>query len=113
MAKARAIRTRTVYVKSKRRHKAAFTIPTAIVAGFAPLAYHAYYGYRSGRGIEGVLHYAAADFGIDTDDNGKFHLEWLMRGISPIIVGMLVHKVANGLGINRMLSRAGVPFIRV
>jgi len=36
-----------------------------------------------------------------------------METYGPILAGAVIHKIANKLGVNRMLSSAGVPWIRV
>jgi hypothetical protein len=50
--------------------------------------------------------------GFDSRDR-KFHLDGLMSGMVPILAGMFAHKIAGKIGINRALSSAGVPWIRV
>jgi len=34
-------------------------------------------------------------------------------GLMPLAVGVLVHKVAGRLGINRAIASTGIPFIRI
>jgi len=41
-----------------------------------------------------------------------FKIQNLARGFVPLVIGMLVHKFAVQLGINRALGRAQIPFIR-
>lgn len=104
-------RNRTV-VKRKRR-KAQMTLPVAVIAGFTPLLGQAVYGYKTGRGIEGIGHYTlAALTGFDSS-NGSFAASRMTKGLLPIIGGLMVHKVAGKLGINRALGRAGIPYIRI
>lgn len=40
---------------------------------------------------------------------------WALRGIAPLIAGLLVHKYVGGppLNLNQVLARAKVPFIRL
>jgi hypothetical protein len=39
---------------------------------------------------------------------------WRLRyGLLPVALGLGVHKIAGSLGINRMLSQAGIPLIRI
>jgi hypothetical protein len=113
MAKALATRTRTVYIKrAKHRSKAGFTLPIAVLAGFAPLGFNAIKDYRDG-GLQ-VLGKGLVlrTTGMNTD-TGKWMPEYLMQGLGPIVAGVFVHKLASKLGINRALAGAGVPFLRV
>lgn len=43
----------------------------------------------------------------------KWQAKNMKGGTYPIAVGAMVHKVANKLGINRALSQAGVPWLRM
>lgn len=106
--------------RSKKRvnRKPKFTIPIAVAAGFAP-GVSAIYAHR-GNGIEGMtaeasriyLGWAGTNrFGYN--DTIGFHPYLLKFGTLPILAGILVHKFAGRLGVNRMLSRAGIPIIRV
>lgn len=37
----------------------------------------------------------------------------ISQGIGPVVIGAAIHRVANSLGVNRALSGAGIPFIRI
>jgi hypothetical protein len=116
MATKAIARRRIVYARRprSRRRAAGMTIPVAVLAGFGPLIGQALYGWKSGRGVEGVVHYTTAALtGVDTDGGPWQPMYALKNGLGPIIVGMVVHKVAGRLGVNRALSAAGVPFLRV
>lgn len=98
--------------KSKRRSRAGFTLPLAVVAGFLPLGIHAVDDYRVG-GITHVgkgLTVRTTGYMVDT---GKFELKYLTQGLLPILAGLVAHKVAGRLGVNRALGRARVPFLRI
>lgn len=96
-----------------RRRRAQFTLPVASLLGFAPLAYDVYDGYKRG-GLPGVMQHGVRDLtGWDTGTN-SFRPVFLLRGLGPIIAGMMIHKFVGGrLGVNASLARAGVPFIRL
>lgn len=107
--------TRRVYVtKSKRRSKAGFTVPVAVLAGFAPMLSYAYrVGFKQG-GIEGFANQVV----YTTTGYDPYSKNWSMNGLKigllPIAAGVLVHKYIGGsLGVNRALSKAGVPFLRL
>jgi hypothetical protein len=98
--------------KAKHHRKAGMTLPLAVLAGFAPLALNALKDYKDG-GVQ-VLGKGLVlrTTGMNTE-TGKFMPEYLVQGMGPIVVGLLVHKVASKMGINRSLAGAGVPFLRV
>lgn len=104
MARARA--------RAKAHRRAGFTLPVAVVAGFVPLGLNVINGAKTG-GING------AGFELVRGTTGynwqAGRMEWpaLVRGMGPILAGILVHKLAGRLGVNRALSRAGVPVLRV
>jgi len=113
MAKARG-RSIVKSVKSKRRsHKQRFTIPLAVVAGFAPLASDTMTEVHL-RGPGGIPHVLAYHLtGVNTWENNKFNSGVLIKGWTPILAGFLVHKLAGKFGINQMLAKAGVPILRI
>jgi hypothetical protein len=45
--------------------------------------------------------------------NKSFNLMYMKDGTLPIVGGLVVHKLASKLGVNRMLSQAGVPLLRI
>jgi hypothetical protein len=109
---AKATKTVTRYVKTKRRRRKGFTLPLAVVAGFAPLTI----GF-----INDVKSYGmtGAGAGLSARLTGynpqvKTWSLWTMKeGLFPIVGGILVHKVAGKLGVNRALGRSGLPWIRI
>lgn len=105
---------RTKVVKVRSRRKAGFTLPLAAIAGFGPLAGQIYFGYKTGRGLEGMIHYGVAALtGYDTDGGPWQPMYAVKNGLGPIILGVMVHKLASKLGVNRTLAGAGVPWIRI
>lgn len=97
----------------KKHHRKQFTIPMAVIGGFAPIMVKGLKGYQSG-GATGLLQEVTAY-------STGYHIalkQWqpklLIEGMTPVIVGGLVHKFIGGkLGINRMLANAGVPVLRL
>lgn len=101
-------RTRTVKAKARRSRKTTVPLAVAIPAGM--LAYE---------GIKGAIDYGPAKAtnivikhmtGFDTED-GHWKKAEFYRGGGPLLMGLLFHKLANKLGINRALS--SVPYIRI
>jgi len=110
----RAISRRRYFRRARVHSKARFTLPMAIIAGFAPAAVGTIAGYKT-YGINGALSELAKMFtGFDPYNPGLgFRFDSMKRGLVPVMAGMLIHKLAARLGVNRMLSSAGVPIIRV
>jgi len=99
--------------KTRKHSKPQMTIPLAVVAGFVPLAKDVYTGYTS-YGVPGAGHYLVGGItGYDTN-TGKFNLPWAASHFwLPVGAGLVVHKLAGRFGINRALSRAGIPLLRI
>lgn len=105
--------------KSKGSSRAKFTLPVAVVAGFAPgvgrMVYHATHNdHGQGNAIANVGVEAGRIFlGYDSR-SGSFNATDMMYGLLPVVLGGIIHKfIGGGLGVNRMLARAGVPILRV
>jgi len=114
MAKTRTIvRYRTA--KAKQHRKASMTIPVAVVAGFAPLGFGLVSAGK--RALSGDMAGASQELVIRTTGWNQDTKSWnsgiFMQSYGPILAGLLVHKLAGRLGVNRALGRAGVPFLRV
>lgn len=98
--------------KRSRRRSSGFTLPLAVVAGFVPLGLNVINGAKTG-GING------AGFELVRGTTGynwqAGRMEWpaLYRGMGPILLGFLAHKVASRMGVNRALAKAKVPFLRI
>jgi len=96
----------------KRNGKRGFTISAAIVAGMAAPAVKLWEA-RSG-GISGVAREAGRILTGFDFWNGTFNFGTMRYGLLPIVGGLAVHwLVGQKLGLNRVLGRAGIPFIRL
>lgn len=98
--------------KSGKHHKKPFTISLAIVGGFVPLALFAYDGMVTKGPVNAASRIAMRLTGYDTTQE-KFYWKELVKGWTPILAGIIGHKVANKLGINRMIAQAGIPILRI
>lgn len=117
MATKTITRYRTRFARPKHRKKAGFTIPVAAVAGFLPLLNYAYLGYKGWPenrlyGMMTELVYYATGY------HQRLRIwnpgDGMVKGIGPIVMGLLVHKViGQKLGLNRVLKSAGIPIIRI
>lgn len=101
--------------KGRRRSKG-FTIPLAVAGGLVPMGLdvmHATqdYGWRAG-----LDHISLCTTGITSKPDGgvewhpgyAFYKLWL-----PLGAGVLVHKLAGRMGVNRMIARLGIPILRI
>jgi hypothetical protein len=88
------------------------TIPVAALAGFVPLAGNAIKDFKDGGVTVLGKGLVLRTTGMNTD-TGKWMPEYLMQGLGPIVAGVLAHKLASKLGVNRALANAGVPLLRI
>jgi hypothetical protein len=85
----------------------------AVVAGFAPISYNVYQDVKSGSPSNALRTISAGITGFNMVDS-KWEPHNMVTGLFPIALGFGVHKYIGGkLGLNRMLSKAGVPLIRI
>jgi len=99
--------------KAKRRHsRGGFTVPVAVLAGFGPLVADVVHGYQTG-GLASASNDLLANVSGYDARSKTWDFGLLARGMGPVVAGILVHKFAGKLGINRALSKAGVPFLRI
>lgn len=109
--------------KKKVHSKPKMTIPLAVVAGFLPGISDAFFAHRkfndgSGDSVVDVL---VGDYtGIQTAGarakyaQGKSWSTWrLGYGLYPLLGGLALHTLASKLGINRLLARARIPYVRI
>jgi hypothetical protein len=87
-------------------------IPLAVVAGFVPLATFALDGFKVGGFPNAGARVAQRLTGYDSSAH-VFIWKELAQGWGPIITGLLVHKVAQKVGLNRAIARAGIPFVSI
>lgn len=104
--------------KKKSRKSRSFTIPIALTVG-------ATYGILApGPGkTDSVLDLAMkGKFTTAFRLLGKYYLgigpsgfdiKNLQHGTVPLMLGIIIHKIASKLGVNRKLGQAGVPIIRI
>jgi hypothetical protein len=105
---------RAAVPRHRAHRKAKMTIPLALVAGLVPTAIYCYEGAKaSSVPWSEVSHRLTMRVTGYDRVNHKWDAGELMRGWTPIILGMLVHSGANKLGINRQLSRMGIPLLRI
>jgi len=100
--------------KKKRRYRRSMTIPLAPIAGFvaAPATQRMFDGVLKGdwEKVKGAM----MNF-VGMWSDGTWHFDELAKNITPIVVGLLVHKFVGGspLNLNRTLARHKIPLIRI
>lgn len=108
-------KVRRVYVrrpKGRGRGRGGFTIPVAVLAGFGPMVADTIHGYQTGGLASASNDLLANVTGYDARAKAwSFGL--LAKGMGPVVAGIMVHKLAGRLGVNRALAKAGVPFLRI
>jgi len=98
--------------KKRRNGKKGITLPMALIAGVAAPSVKIYEA-RSG-GISGMTREAGRILTGFDFWNGGFNFADMRYGLLPIVGGVLVHWLVGGkLGLNRMMARAGIPFVRI
>jgi hypothetical protein len=113
MATRALARRRIVYRRPARAHRRAKAgISLAILAGFAPTAIYAVQGFQQQGPMEGVARLSARMTGYSITEK-KFKLDELMSGWLPVLGGVLAHKLANRLGVNKMLRKATMGFVGI
>jgi len=100
------------YYKKIRARARKMTFPIAPVIGImsAPAVQGAIVTASQGN-IGGTISWLRNVVGVDA--NGSFQPSLLYQNLTPMVAGLLVHKAANMLGINRTLASAKIPFLRV
>lgn len=114
MAKAKT-RTVTRYVaKKKSRRRNGFTLPIGIVAPMLITATKAIGVYQSTNSFESAFrNYFAYYTGFTGNPAKTWEWEYMKYGLLPLGLGMITHKLAGRLGLNRMIASAGVPIVRI
>lgn len=97
-----------------RRNSGGMTIPLApvlgLVAGLAGPAQDLMKGDYNRAAINALYNYTGYNM-----EAKVFNAQGLINGLMPLVMGLLVHKFVGGkpLGLNAVLARAKVPFIRI
>jgi len=107
-------RTKSLARRRGRRGSRKFTLPLAPILGLAVGMAKPLDAIVKGN-YSWAIEYAAEIYTGYSAANRKWMPELLMRGLLPLVAGVLVHKFVGGapLNVNRMLASAGVPFIRI
>jgi len=91
----------------KGRRAKKMTIPLSVAA---PLGLAAFWTFQNLS--RGDYTQVRQDFtGVGADN--KFAVQNLMPMYAPLAAGIVVHKIAGKVGVNKVIAQAGIPFIRV
>lgn len=96
----------------KRRHKKSNTVSMALVAGMVAGLYTPATYLMQGD-IKNTMRFTSRNYtGYDPMESRWYPGE-IKKGLVPLMVGGIVHKLAGKIGVNRALGRTGIPFLRV
>ena len=103
--------------KQARHHrKAGTTVSLAMIAGLAPTAAFAYEGFKlpgdQGGIVEAAHRVSMRMTGYEWKNN-TWCIGEAAKGLLPLLIGGGVHKLANRMGINRMIANSGIPILRI
>jgi len=88
------------------------TLSLAVIAGLVPGATGTFNVARA-HGMEaGGKHFLKVYSGYDVTSN-DWRLREMALGMFPLAAGVVLHRAATWFGINRMIARAGIPFVRI
>jgi len=106
-------RRRPSFVRHVGHRAKHMTLPLAIIGGFVPMGVDLISAYKVG-GVEAALgHVSLCTTGYDPSDSKWKPMFAVQKLYGPLLLGAIVHKAANRLGINRMIASMGIPLIRV
>lgn len=96
---------------TRRKKGIGFSIPLAVVSGFAPLGMVLWPAVKA-RNMSWFLdEFGKSMTGYSTSKGFQFGA--LKNGLLPITLGALAHAFIGGkLGLNRVIARSGIPLIR-
>lgn len=101
------------YLRARaRRRSHGMEIPLAPLAGLMAGTYDLINPLMQGnfRGVGENLAYRYAAY---DPWKHKFSMGGLSQGLFPLVAGVMVHKLANKIGVNRLLRSSGIPLIRI
>ena len=105
-------KTRTIVRYKKRGRRAKPTVSLAVLGGFAPVLYEAAPRFMKGDAKGGIDSFVGHFTGYSPIQK-NFAASRMSMGLGSVMLGMVVHKAANILGINRLIARSKIPFVRL
>ena len=96
---------------SRNHSRGGFQLPLSVMLGFVPITTKGYDAVKA-NGVAGFKTLVPYLVPYNPSTN-KIDFSQLGNGLYPILAGLFIHKVASMVGINRALSAAKIPFIRI
>lgn len=106
-------RTRTMKNGRPTHRKKQMNVSLAVIAGLLPIPIKAYDAWKQGQGASQIARQTLMAFTGWDFWNNNWKPGNLMYGLAPAVAGILAHKLANRLGVNRSLKAAGIPWISI
>lgn len=115
MATKTITRYRTRVVQAKRRSRRKTTLPLGIVVPIAGsgIKTFAYAMEHPDAFPQRAIDMISMDYTGYSPFMGNWKISRLKYGLLPLVAGMIIHKGANMIGINRAIANAKIPLIRV
>ncbi|GAH94396.1 unnamed protein product [marine sediment metagenome] len=99
--------------RRNRRRKRGFTVPLGIAVPIVSIGLNAY-SFSRNHTFRHTMQELLLWFGVDQRRGTPALTTYYLRhGAYPLLGGILLHKVANKLDVNRALAKAGIPYIRI
>lgn len=98
--------------RKRTRRSRKFTVPMAVMVPTAYVGYNAAL-YAINQSPQVALEKVTKWFTGYSLETGRWSFDNFRLGLFPIAGGLIVHKIASRLGVNRALGSAGIPWIRI
>lgn len=101
-------RTRTVVIRSRRsrsRGETKVLIPIAVIGGFMPTVLEMIRQAQVGWSFRDIMSTPVYNYTGYSIPAGQWSARGLVNGWAPVLAGLIIHMMANRLGINRALAR--------
>lgn len=104
--------------KRRRRKRAQFKIPLAIMGGLAALLTNK--GASNESIVDAIMSGKPENIGYElreklagVDANGNFQLDWILQSYGPLVAGALISKFVGGSPLNLNQKLKDIPFIKI
>lgn len=98
--------------RRKTRRKNGFTLPVAVAAPVAMMGMDIISEFQR-VGAQGAFNLATSRVTGYSPDQKNFDIRRFKYNMLPIGMGLMVHKIAGKLGVNRAIAKSGIPWIRI
>lgn len=98
--------------RPRKRKRTKMTVPLTVAFALMSGLQEPLWYVKEGRVRDGIAQASKNYVGYDPIKR-TFYFGNLKEGIYPLLFGVGVHKLANRIGINRIIAQAGIPWIRI